>query len=403
MTDTNADAGRPVRIAIVGFGTAGRAFVPAIAAHAGFELAAIVDPAPAVRRAAVDEFGITAFDSLEALLEQAHVDAIYVASPTTLHREHVLLACAARKHVLVEKPMAANLADAQAMVDAAECAGVVLLVGHSHSYDLPIHAMRELIDAGELGRVRMVNTWCFTDWLYRPRRADELDASQGGGVTLRQGSHQFDIIRLLCGGAARSVRAKTFNWDPQRSAIGAHTVFIDFEDGAAATAIYNGYGRFSSTELCEGVGEWGFMSPGRPAADRAASAAAGRQALTPEQELLAKQARAKHAIPGAAPWQPFFGLTIVSCEHGEIRQSPQGLIVYTDAGRTDLPLPADGSPRSRVIAEFHDAISGRHAALHDGAWGLANLEVCEAAIASSESGRDIELNHQVSLKQYVSA
>jgi phthalate 4,5-cis-dihydrodiol dehydrogenase len=66
-------------------------------------------------------------------------------------------------------------------------------------------------------------------------------------------------------------------------------------------------------------------------------------------------------------------------------------------------LPVDGSPRSRVIAEFHDAISGRHAALHDGAWGLANLEVCEAAIASSESGRDVELNHQVSLKQYVSA
>ncbi|HEY4297525.1 MAG TPA: hypothetical protein VGM85_13715 [Paraburkholderia sp.] len=196
------------------------------------------------------------------------------------------------------------------------------------------------------------------------------------------------------------MRAKTFDWDPQRSAIGAHTVFIDFEDGAAATAIYNGYGRFSSIELCEGVGEWGFMSPGRPAADRAANAvsATGRHVLTPEQELLAKQARAKHAMPGAAPWQPFFGLTIVSCERGEIRQSPQGLIVYTDAGRTDLPLPAGGSSRSRVMAEFHDAITGRRAALHDGAWGLANLEVCEAAIASSASGRDVELRHQVALR-----
>ncbi|MFM0070998.1 Gfo/Idh/MocA family oxidoreductase [Paraburkholderia sediminicola] len=399
MTDTDAE--RPIRIGIVGFGTAGRAFVPAIAAHPGFELTAIVDPAHAVRRAAVDEFHFDAYDTLEALLEHAEVDAIYVASPTTLHREHVLLACAARKHVLVEKPMAANLADAKAMVSTAKAAGVVLLVGHSHSYDLPIHAMRELIDAGELGRVRMVNTWCFTDWLYRPRRADELDTRQGGGVTLRQGSHQFDIIRLLCGGAARCVRAKTFDWDPQRSAIGAHTVFIDFADGAAATAIYNGYGRFSSTELCEGVGEWGFMNAGRPAADRSASAA-GKQVGTPEEELLAKQARAKHAIPGDAPWQPFFGLTIVSCERGEIRQSPQGLIVYTDSGRSDLQLPTGGSPRSRVMAEFHDAISGRRAALHDGAWGLANLEVCEAAIASSASGRDVELKHQVPLNRSVS-
>lgn len=402
-TTAHVRAAQPVRVGIVGFGTAGRAFVPAIAAHPGFELAAIVDPADTVRRAAVDEFGVAAYDGLDALLRAGDVDAIYVASPTTLHREHVLLACAARKHVLVEKPMAAHLADAQAMVAAAEAAGVVLLVGHSHSYDLPVHAMRELIDGGELGRVRMVNTWCFTDWIYRPRRADELDASQGGGVTMRQGSHQFDIIRLLCGGEARSVRAKTFDWDPKRSAIGAHTVFIEFADGAAATAIYNGYGRFSSTELCEGVGEWGFLSPGKPAAD-AARAAEAKRPRTPEEELLAKQARAKHAIPGAAPNQPFFGLTVVSCERGEIRQSPQGLIVYTDAGRTDLPLPAGGSPRERVMAEFHAAISADATAavpLHDGRWGMANLEVCEAAIASSASGRDVELNHQVAWRRRV--
>jgi phthalate 4,5-cis-dihydrodiol dehydrogenase len=392
----NTNAAELVRIGIVGFGTAGRAFVPAIAAHPGFVVAAIVDPSEGVRRSAAEEFGFRTYDTLAALLEHGHVDAIYVASPTMLHREHVLLACAAGKHVLVEKPMAANLDDARSMVAAAREAGVVMLVGHSHSYDLPIHAMRELIDEGELGRVRMVNTWCFTDWLYRPRRADELDERQGGGVTLRQGSHQFDIIRLLCGGLARSVRARTFNWDSQRSATGAHTVFIDFDDGAAATAIYNGYGRFSSTELCEGVGEWGFMSAGRPVAD-AASRHTARQVRSPEEELLAKQARAKHAIPGDAPWQPFFGLTIVSCERGEIRQSPQGLIVYTSEGRTDLPLPSGGSPRLRVMSEFHGAISRRSAVLHDGAWGVANLEVCEAAIASSASGRDVELKHQVPL------
>ncbi|MBP0592164.1 Gfo/Idh/MocA family oxidoreductase [Paraburkholderia sp. LEh10] len=391
---------RPVRVGIVGFGTAGRAFVPAIQGHRGFELAAIVDPAETVRRAAIAEFGVVAYDSLDALLAQAQasVDAIYVASPTALHREHVLRACAARKHVLVEKPMAACLDDARAMVDAADAAGVVLLVGHSHSYDAPIHAMRELIDGGELGRVRMVNTWCFTDWIYRPRRADELDTQQGGGVTMRQGSHQFDIIRLLCGGEARSVRAKTFDWDPRRRATGAHSVFIEFADGAAATAIYNGYGRFFSTELCEGVGEWGFMSPGRPAADASMQAAAGKPARTPEEELLAKQARARHAIPGDAPHQPHFGLTIVSCERGEIRQSPQGLIIYTDAGRAELPLPTHASPRARVMAEFHDAISTRGIAVHDGHWGLANLEVCEAAIASSASGRDVELKHQVALR-----
>ncbi|BAO92164.1 Gfo/Idh/MocA family protein [Caballeronia cordobensis] len=389
MTNSNA-AAKTVRIGIVGFGTAGRAFVPAIIGHPGFVFAGFADPSATVRETGAREFGVTAYESIDALIEHGALDAVYVASPTTLHRAHVELAAGARKHVLVEKPMAANLDDARAMVHAADAAGVVLLAGHSHSYDQPVHAMRALIDSGELGRVRMVHTWCFTDWIYRPRRPDELDASQGGGVTLRQGSHQFDIIRLLAGGAARSVRAKTFDWDPERRAIGAHTVFIEFDDGAAATAVYNGYGRFASAELCFDIGEWGF-----PAQSLARANVTKPASL--EDELRAKAERARHAIPASAPHQPFFGLTLVSCERGEMRQSPKGLFVYTSDGKREVELPTDVSPRELVMREFHDAISGHKRAIHDGRWGLANLEVCAAAIASSERGEEVYLKHQVAL------
>jgi phthalate 4,5-cis-dihydrodiol dehydrogenase len=378
---------KQVRIGIVGFGTAGRAFVPAIVGHAGFVFAGFADPSASVRETGAKEFGVTAYENIEELVGHGALDAVYVASPTTLHRAHVELAARAGKHVLVEKPMAANLDDARAMVAAADAAGVVLMAGHSHSYDQPIHAMRALIDSGELGRVRMVHTWCFTDWIYRPRRPDELDASQGGGVTLRQGSHQFDIIRLLAGGAARSVRARTFDWDPERRAIGAHTVFIEFADGAAATAVYNGYGRFASAELCFDIGEWGFPAQSRAIAKPASI----------EDELRAKAERARHAIPASAPNQPFFGLTLVSCERGEMRQSPKGLMVYTGDGKREIELPTDVSPRELVMREFHDAISGRKRAIHDGRWGLANLEVCAAAIASSERGEEVLLKHQVAL------
>jgi phthalate 4,5-cis-dihydrodiol dehydrogenase len=385
---TNASAVmKPVRIGIVGFGTAGRAFVPAIAAHPGFVFAGFADPSTTVREAGAREFGVKAYESIEQLIEHGALDAVYVASPTTLHRPHVELAARAGKNVLVEKPMAANLDDARAMVEAASAAGIVLLAGHSHSYDQPIRAMREIIASGELGRVRMINTWCFSDWIYRPRRPDELDASQGGGVTLRQGSHQFDIIRLLAGGAARSVRAKTFDWDPERSAIGAHTVFIEFDDGAAATAVYNGYGRFASAELCFDIGEWGFPAQSRALAKPASI----------EDELRAKAERARNAIPAGAPNQPFFGLTLVSCERGEMRQSPKGLFVYTADGKREIELPTGISPRELVMREFHDAISGRKRAIHDGRWGLANLEVCAAAITSSERGEEVLLEHQVAL------
>ncbi|SAK54560.1 oxidoreductase domain-containing protein [Caballeronia fortuita] len=384
-----SDAAKTVRIGIVGFGTAGRAFVPAIAKHSGFFFAGFADPSSSVRERGAREFGVAAYESIDALIERGALDAVYVASPTTLHRAHVELAARAGKHVLVEKPMAATLDDARAMVAAADAAGIVLLAGHSHSYDQPIHAMRALIDSGELGRVRMVHTWCFSDWIYRPRRPDELDASQGGGVTLRQGSHQFDIIRLLAGGAARSVRAKTFDWDPERRAIGAHTVFIEFDDGAAATAVYNGYGRFASAELCFDIGEWGFPAQSRAMAKPASV----------EDELRAKAERAHNAIPASAPNQPFFGLTLVSCERGEMRQSPKGLLVYTRDGKREIQLPTNVSPRELVMREFHDAISGRKRAVHDGKWGLANLEVCAAAIASSERGEEVFLEHQVALER----
>jgi phthalate 4,5-cis-dihydrodiol dehydrogenase len=381
----------PVRVGIAGLGAAGRAFLPAIAAHPGLVLEAIADPAPQVREQASAEMKVAACASVEELVARASVDAVYIATPTELHPEHVALACAAGKHVLVEKPMAVTLAQAEAMIAAAERAGVQLLVGHSHSYDLPIKRMRELIAGGSLGRVRMVNTWCYTDWIYRPRRPEELDTSCGGGVTFRQGAHQFDILRLLCGGMVTGVRARTFDWDSGRSAIGAHVAWLEFADGAVATAVYNGYGNFSSMDLCFDIGEWGFP---QPAGSRPKPLAPG---ATPEEELRAKQARARTAIPASAPYQPFFGMTLVSCERGDIRQSPQGLFVYTREGCTEIVLPSDRSPRDLVVAEWHDAITGAARALHDGRWGLANLEICAAAIASSAGAPAIELKHQVAL------
>ena len=378
-----------IPIGMAGLGAAGRAFIPAILSDSTFKLVAVADPNPEARAGANAEHGLEGYATLEAMLHHSKLDAVYIATPTELHPEHVALACAAGKHVLVEKPMAVTLDQARAMIAAAERAGVMLVVGHSHSYDMPIRRMREIIAGGTLGRVRMVNTWCYTDWIYRPRRPEELDILKGGGVTFRQGAHQFDILRLLCGGMTRSVKARTFDWDPRRPCIGAHVAYLDFEDGAAATAVYNGYGNFSTMDLCFDISEWGFQQS--PESRKSA-----RRSLpgTLEDELRAKQLRAANAIPGSAPNQPFFGMTLVSCERGDIRQSPRGLFVYSDQGQVEIELASNHSPRALVMAEFHDAITGRAPALHDGRWGLANLEVCAAAIASSLSGREVMLSEQ---------
>jgi phthalate 4,5-cis-dihydrodiol dehydrogenase len=378
-----------IRIGIVGMGAAGWAFLPPIRGNPAFELAAIAEPVAEMRETVAAETGVAVHPDLPSMLRDAKLDAVYIATPTELHPEHVAQVCAAKKHVLTEKPMAIRVEQAQQMVEAAARAGVVLQVGHSHSYDLPIARMREIVVSGVLGRARMIHTWNFTDWMARPRRAAEFDIGQGGGVTYRQGAHQVDILRLIGGGLVKSVRATTFDWDDRRRSIGAHTIFLNFADGAAATAVYNGYGHFSGTELIGGVGEWGEVTQRRAASQPSA-------AMTPEQELAAKRQRARNAIPVSAPHQPHFGLTMVSCERGDIRQSLDGLLVYSERGREEIALPADKSPRDRVIAEFADAIAGKPVT-HTGRWGLANLEVCTAAIESSRSGKEIELKHQIAV------
>ncbi len=121
-----------------------------------------------------------------------------------------------------------------------------------------------------------------------------------------------------------------------------------------------------------------------------------RLSFRPSRSLRPRETRARSAIPVDAPHQPHFGLTLVSCERGDIRQSPDGLLVYSDKGREEIALPADKTPRDLVIAEFADAIAGKPVT-HTGRWGLANLEVCTAAIESSRTGKEIELKHQVAV------
>jgi phthalate 4,5-cis-dihydrodiol dehydrogenase len=132
---------------------------------------------------------------------------VYVASPAEHHAAHAIAAANGGKHVLVEKPMAQSLAECRSMVDAADRGAVTLIVGHSHSFDRPILRTRELIAGGAYGAPKMIAAQYYTDFLYRLRRPGELDPEKGGGVILNQGAHQVDIVRLLAGGKATSVRA----------------------------------------------------------------------------------------------------------------------------------------------------------------------------------------------------
>jgi phthalate 4,5-cis-dihydrodiol dehydrogenase len=390
---------RVLRLGVAGLGRAFTLMLPTFVADPRIRLVAAADPrAEACARFAAD-FGGTVHESVEALCAQPDIDAIYIATPHQLHREHVAIAAAHGRHVLVEKPMAISLEECTSMIDAARRAGVHLVVGHSHSFDAPVLRARALIDSGEFGRVRMITALDFTDYMYRPRRPEEMDTGQGGGVLFSQAAHQVDIVRLLGGGRVRSVRAHASAWDAARPTEGAYSALLDFEEGAFASLTYSGYAHFDSDEFCGGIGESGERKdPTRYGAARRALAATG----SADAEASLKAARnyggeSAVANAGALPQgrlHQHFGPIIVSCEHADLRPLPTGVMVYADDRQWLEALPAPVVPRSEVIDELCAAVCDGVPPLHDGTWSRSTLEVCLAMLRSARDGCEVRLEHQ---------
>ena len=248
---------RKLRIGVAGLGRGFTLMLPTLSAHPRVELVAAADPRAEARARFASDFGARTYDDVDALCADAKVEAVYVATPHEHHARHAIAAAAAGKHVLVEKPMAVTREEAASMAEAARAAGVVLVVGPSHSFDAPVLRARTLVESGAFGRVRMITALNFTDFLYRPRRPEELDTARGGGVVFSQAAHQVDIVRVLARSPVRSVRAFTGAWDALRPTEGAYSALLGFEDGAFASLTYSGYAHFDSDELCGWIGELG--------------------------------------------------------------------------------------------------------------------------------------------------
>jgi predicted dehydrogenase len=142
----------------------------------------------------------------EAVVAAPDIDAVDVCLPTPLHTPVALRALAAGKHVLLEKPIALTLDDADAIGAAARAAGRVLMVGHVLRYFPEIVELRRRLEAGELGRplsataVRLSAPPDWNEWM--------LDPAKSGGVLVDMMIHDFDIVAAVLG-PARRVRASS--------------------------------------------------------------------------------------------------------------------------------------------------------------------------------------------------
>src|SRR5664279_1906563 len=355
--------------------------LPTLAADPRIALVAGADLRAEARQRFAAEFAAKSYATVEELCADPAVEAIYVATPHQHHARHAVLAAERGKHLLIEKPIALSLAECSTIIETAKRDGVQLVVGHSHSFDAPVARLRALIESGAFGAVRMINAINYTDYLYRPRRPEELDTAQGGGAVFNQAAHQVDIVRLIGGGHVASVRAATGGWDAKRPTEGAYATLLTFADGAFASLTYNGYGNFDSDEFQGWVGEMGQAKKPYAATPRPRFANA-------EEETAFKNARnyggAEYRAPAMqAPMHQHFGTLLVSCERADLRTMPNGVMIYQNGTARLDSVPPPAVPRAEVIDELYHAVVQGVAPLHDGAWAMATLEVVLAMLRSA--------------------
>ncbi len=244
-----------VRFGIIGCGMIANFHAAAIAQVREAELRACFDQYAPGAAAFAEKNTITAFHSLEEMLESDAIDAVSICTPSGMHAPQTLAALRAGKHVVVEKPMSLSLEDADAIIDLSERMKRKVCVISQYRFQDAVQAVKRAIDGGAFGRIVSASL------AMKYYRSQEYYASggwrgtwkmDGGGALMNQGIHGVDVFRYLMG-PVRTLTAltktQTRNIEVEDSAV----AIVDFKCGAVgtmegSTTCYPGYPR--RIEIC---------------------------------------------------------------------------------------------------------------------------------------------------------
>lgn len=228
-----------LKIAFTGTGYIAKIHARAAQAQPDVELVAVVNHRPESMAAFAAEFGIRrTYDSIEGLLRDGDVDAVVIGTPNYLHAPQAIAALEAGVHVMVEKPIAMNANEAQAIVDAGEKSGARLMVAHCWRFDPEVLWLRQQVASGRLGRIVRTKgygvhtNWGPSGWFTRKRYA-------GGGALADMGIHALDTARFLLGDplpVSVYARIGTYYREPDESFDVDDTgiVIVNWDNGATS-------------------------------------------------------------------------------------------------------------------------------------------------------------------------
>ena len=335
-----------VRIAFAGTGHISRVHAAAAASIDGVEGAAVVNHRAASAQEFAERFRLPRrHERISQLIEAGGVDALVVSTPNYLHAPQAIAALEAGIHVLVEKPMAMNAAQAQAMKTASQASGAKLMVGHCWRFDEEMLWLQRQIEAGRLGKIlRSKGYAVHVNWGPGGWFADARYA--GGGALADMGIHAIDASRFLLGDPMpASVYARIATHHGDYDVDDSGTIWINWDNGAM-TVVESGWwwphadGPEACTQVYGSAG-WGQVFPTR----------------------LERPDRAAETVEVIDPGFP----------HPRADHCPQ---VMYDA----------------QMAHFIDCIGRDIAPLPGGDEGLINMRIVDAALESSRCGQLVSLS-----------
>ncbi|MBQ9785737.1 MAG: Gfo/Idh/MocA family oxidoreductase [Clostridia bacterium] len=241
---------KDIRFGIVGCGVISHAHAAAICECDGAALVGVFDRNPSKREAFAARYGVRAYASYEDMLADGEVDAVCICTPSGLHADQAIDAMQKGKHVVLEKPMALNAADAERVVRTAEASGQTLTVISQHRFREDIVRLKRLIEEGAFGTLVLCDLY-MKFWrdpaYYAGSTWRGTWAMDGGGALMNQGIHGVDLMRYLVGDMKLlRGRAKTQLHGIEVEDTAA--ALVEFDCGAlgvieASTAAYPGFSR----------------------------------------------------------------------------------------------------------------------------------------------------------------
>jgi 1,5-anhydro-D-fructose reductase (1,5-anhydro-D-mannitol-forming) len=250
-----------VRYGMIGFGLfAERTIAPAIQASRNSALVAIQKRSLEAARQQAALLSIPhAFSSVDELVAHPDVDAVFIASANAVHCAETLSAARAGKHVLVEKPMAMNVEEAERMIEECSRHKVKLMVGHMIRYSPLVQRIREIIRSGQIGRVTFAKSEFFYDGRLTQRSWLTNRTIAGGGPIFDVGVHCLDTLRFVLDDEVVSVRSHLQPLPTDAATERTAIMSLECSKGALASIITS-YDAPTRRSFIEIVGTEGVMS-----------------------------------------------------------------------------------------------------------------------------------------------